>query len=68
LLFALLWKKTTYIDHFFFFFFLAGSLTRLRLVRKVRPPFGPLTMNPELRKENCDYSVIGFVLASFKVM
>jgi hypothetical protein len=51
-----------------FFFFFTGSPPRLRLGGKVRPPSGPLTMNPELRKENCDHSVITCILLSFVFM
>jgi hypothetical protein len=52
----------------FFFFLFTGSPTRLRLVGKVRPPFGPLTMDPELRKENCNYSVMGLKLVPLTAM
>jgi hypothetical protein len=52
----------------FFFFFFTGSPTRRSLVGKARPQFGPLTMDPELRKENCDYSAIEFTLTPFVSM
>jgi hypothetical protein len=52
----------------FFFFFFTGSPTRRSLVGKVRPLFGPLTMDPELRKENSDYSVIELELVPVFIM